>query len=90
MTSFTNYSLPDRLRLHCPKSRAGSTGRCNTSLQFTCRRLKAQGLPQALIEAQGGGFGVLNLVKTPYWGNFVALTDYGRRLGSNFRGCLEQ
>lgn len=31
---------------------AGSTGRCNTSLQFICRRLKTQGLSRALIETQ--------------------------------------
>ena len=30
---------------------AGSTGRCNTGLKFTRRRLKAQGLSRALIEA---------------------------------------
>jgi len=35
-----------------PKSRAGSTGRCNTGLQFTRRRFKAQGLSRALIETQ--------------------------------------
>jgi hypothetical protein len=35
-----------------PKTSAGSTGRCNTGLQFTRRRLKAQGLSRALIEAQ--------------------------------------
>ena len=35
-----------------PKSRAGSTGRCNTGLQFTRRRFKAQSLSRALIEAQ--------------------------------------
>ena len=31
---------------------AGSTGRCNTGLQFTRRRLKAQGLSRTLIQAQ--------------------------------------
>src|SRR5260370_42624740 len=31
---------------------AGSTGRCNTILKFTCRSLKAQSLSRALIEAQ--------------------------------------
>ena len=31
---------------------AGSTGRCNTGLQFTGRRFKAQSLSRALIEAQ--------------------------------------
>jgi hypothetical protein len=36
-----------------PKMRAGSTGRCNTGLQFTRRGFKAQGLSRALIEAQG-------------------------------------
>src|SRR5271156_3299017 len=35
-----------------PKSRAVSTGRCNTGLQFTRRRFKAQSLSRALIEAQ--------------------------------------
>jgi hypothetical protein len=34
------------------QSRAGSTGRCNTGLQFTRRRFKAQGFSRALIEAQ--------------------------------------
>ena len=34
------------------QSRAGSTGRCNTGLQFTRRRFKAQSLSRALIEAQ--------------------------------------
>ncbi len=31
---------------------AGSTGRCNTRLKFTCRSLKAQSFSRALIEAQ--------------------------------------
>jgi len=35
-----------------PESRAGSTGRCNTGLEFTRRGFKAQGLSRALIEAQ--------------------------------------
>jgi hypothetical protein len=35
-----------------PKLRAGSTGRCNTGLQFTRRSFKAQGFSRALIEAQ--------------------------------------
>jgi hypothetical protein len=39
--------------LHLPITRAVSTGRCNTGLQFTRRRLKAQGLSRALIETQG-------------------------------------
>jgi hypothetical protein len=34
------------------QSPAGSTGRCNTGLQFTRRRFKAQGLSRALIQAQ--------------------------------------
>ena len=34
------------------KRRAGSTGRCNTGLQFTRRSFKAQGFSRALIEAQ--------------------------------------
>jgi hypothetical protein len=34
------------------KSRAGSTGRCNTSLKFTCRSLKTQGLSGSLIQTQ--------------------------------------
>jgi hypothetical protein len=34
-------------------SGAVSTGRCNTGLEFTSRRFKAQGLPWALIDAQG-------------------------------------
>ena len=35
-----------------PEQRAVSTGRCNTGLQFTRRRFKAQGLSRALIQAQ--------------------------------------
>src|ERR1035437_1452398 len=35
-----------------PQTPAGSTGRCNTGLQFTGRRFKAQGLSRALIEGQ--------------------------------------
>jgi hypothetical protein len=35
-----------------PKTRASSTGRCNTISKFTCRSLKAQSLSRALIEAQ--------------------------------------
>jgi len=35
-----------------PITPAGSTGRCNTGLQFTRRRFKAQSLSRALIEAQ--------------------------------------
>jgi hypothetical protein len=35
------------------RSPAGSAGRCNTSLQFICWHLKAQGLSRSLIEAQG-------------------------------------
>jgi hypothetical protein len=38
--------------MNLPEIQAGSTGRCNTGLQFTRRRLKAQGLSRALIEAQ--------------------------------------
>jgi len=34
------------------KDGAGSTGRCNTGLQLTRRRLKAQGLSRALVEKQ--------------------------------------
>jgi hypothetical protein len=37
---------------HFSKSRAASTGRCNTGLQFTRRGFKAQGLSRVLIEAQ--------------------------------------
>jgi hypothetical protein len=36
----------------CPKNGAGLTGQCNTGLQFTRRRFKAQGHSRALIEAQ--------------------------------------
>ena len=36
----------------CRKRPAGSTGRCNTGLEFTRRSFKAQGLSRALIEAQ--------------------------------------
>ena len=43
-------ALPDP---PCHNLGAGSTGRCNTNLQFICWRLKAQGLPGAVIEAQG-------------------------------------
>src|ERR1035441_6546691 len=39
-------------RVNLPKTPAGSTGRCNTGLQFTRRGFKAQGLSRALIEAQ--------------------------------------
>jgi hypothetical protein len=39
-------------KLPVPKTRAGSTGRCNTGLQFTRRSFKAQGFSRALIEAQ--------------------------------------
>jgi hypothetical protein len=35
-----------------PKTRAVSTGRCNTGLEFTRRSLKTQGLSGALIETQ--------------------------------------
>jgi hypothetical protein len=35
-----------------PKTRAGSTGRCNSGLEFTRRSFKAQGFSRALIEAQ--------------------------------------
>src|SRR3984885_15824887 len=41
----------DQLRT-ARKVRAVSTGRCNTGLQFTRRRLKAQGLSRALVETQ--------------------------------------
>src|ERR1700722_18333820 len=34
------------------KNGAGSTGRCNTGLEFTRRGFKAQGLSRALLEAQ--------------------------------------
>ena len=34
---------------HSPKSPAGSTGRCNTGLEFTRRSFKAQGFARALI-----------------------------------------
>ena len=39
-------------KLQFLKTPAGSTGRCNTSLQFICWRLKAQSFSRALIEAQ--------------------------------------
>jgi RNAse (barnase) inhibitor barstar len=39
-------------RIEVPYSVAVSMGRCNTGLQFTRRRFKAQGLSRALIEAQ--------------------------------------
>jgi hypothetical protein len=38
--------------IKCPISPAVSTGRCNTGLEFTRRRFKAQGLSRALIQAQ--------------------------------------
>ncbi|MBB5330808.1 hypothetical protein HDF14_004444, partial [Edaphobacter lichenicola] len=38
--------------LSLPITLAVSTGRCNTGLQFTRRRLKAQGLSRALVETQ--------------------------------------
>jgi hypothetical protein len=41
------------LRSNLPETRAVSTGRCNTGLEFTSRSFKAQGFPWALIEAQG-------------------------------------
>ena len=44
---FDNFNLS-----YLPITRAGSTGRCNTGLEFTRRRLKAQSLSRALIEAQ--------------------------------------
>jgi hypothetical protein len=45
--------LYDGLAEICPPIRAAvSTGGCNTGLQFTRWRLKAQGLSRALIEAQ--------------------------------------
>jgi hypothetical protein len=34
------------------KTGAGSGGRRNTCLQFTCRRLEAQGLSGTLVQAQ--------------------------------------
>ena len=40
-------------QLNLLKTRAVSTGRCNTGLQFTRGSLKAQSFPWALIEAQG-------------------------------------
>ncbi len=43
--------IVNRSKLPC--SRAGSTGGCNTGLQFTRRSFKAQGFPWALIKAQG-------------------------------------
>ena len=57
----TRYGFSDLSAWHSSRSLttqrvespAGSTGRCNTCLQFTRRRLKAQGLSRALIEAQG-------------------------------------
>jgi hypothetical protein len=41
-----------QLRFKLPINPAGSTGRCNTGLQFTRGGFKAQGLSRALIEAQ--------------------------------------
>jgi hypothetical protein len=41
---------PDGLKLL--KTPAGSGGRRNTCLQFTCRRLEAQGLSGTLVQAQ--------------------------------------
>ena len=38
--------------LNLPQNGAGSTGRCNTSLKFTCRSLKTQGLSGSLIQTQ--------------------------------------
>jgi hypothetical protein len=38
-----------KLRSKLPKTWAGSTGRCNTGLQFTRRSFKAQGFSRALI-----------------------------------------
>ena len=35
-----------------PETTAGSTGRCNTGLEFTGRSFKAQGFSRALIQAQ--------------------------------------
>jgi hypothetical protein len=40
------------LASNCTQNGAGSTGRCNTGLQFTRGRFKAQGLSRALIEPQ--------------------------------------
>ena len=49
-------AIKDALRkgedANLPFGSAGSTGRCNTGLQFTRRSLKAQVLSRALIEAQ--------------------------------------
>ena len=44
--------LSGKVKPNCPKSPAGSTGRCNTGLKFTRRSFKAQGFSRALIEAQ--------------------------------------
>src|ERR1700760_3353443 len=44
--------LSSSQRCPCATLPASSTGRCNTGLQFTRRRFKAQGLSRALIEAQ--------------------------------------
>ena len=44
--------LTEQWSLKLPKNGAVSTGRCNTGLKFTRRRLKAQGLSRALIETQ--------------------------------------
>ena len=41
--------LAFRERSKLPVTRAVSTGRCNTGLEFTRRSLKAQGLSRALI-----------------------------------------
>src|ERR1700735_1126200 len=41
-----------KLGMKLPITPAGSTGRCNTGLQFTRWSFKAQGLSRALIEAQ--------------------------------------
>jgi hypothetical protein len=57
--TYSKTVLLKRLKKNVPtnnqdflQSMAGSTGRCNTGLQFTRRRFKAQGLSRALIQAQ--------------------------------------
>ena len=45
----SKFAVPGMNLLETP---AGSTGRCNTGLQFTRRSFKAQGFSRALIEAQ--------------------------------------
>ena len=45
-------SMGEAFLAYCTLKVAGSTGRCNTGLQFIRRTFKAQGLSRALIESQ--------------------------------------